>query len=256
MEEINGRLSKIYQLQKKHAVKSNSQLLDLQNDLQAKVDRVSNLDEEVIDKKNQAEKALQELMIKAEALSASRKKAAPKIKSTLEELLREVGMPNATVEIVIKPIQPVSNGIDLVSILFSANKGIAAQELKNSASGGEFSRLMLCIKYLLTSKTALPTIVFDEIDTGISGEIAMKVGKMMQQMAASHQVIAISHLPQIAAKGSAHYFVYKDDSGGKTISKVRRLTEAERIKEIAEMIGGKQPSETAVKNAKELLAVD
>ncbi|HSZ25130.1 MAG TPA: hypothetical protein VK766_05405, partial [Cytophagaceae bacterium] len=133
-------------------------------------------------------------------------------------------------------------------------KGIAPQELKNAASGGEFSRLMLCIKYIIADKTALPTIIFDEIDTGISGEVAIKVGKMIKQMSSNHQVISISHLPQIAAQGKSHYYVYKDNSSEKTISKMKLLTEEERIKEIAQMIGGSKPSETAIQNAKEMLS--
>ena len=150
-------------------------------------------------------------------------------------------------------VPPTSDGIDLISFLFSANKGIRPQELKNVASGGEFSRLMLVIKYILADKRKLPTIVFDEIDTGVSGEIAIKMGNMMRQMAKNHQIIAITHLHQIAAQGSAHYFVYKDHSSDKTVSRIRRLGFEERVGEIAQMIGGSRPSETVVSNAREIL---
>jgi DNA repair protein RecN (Recombination protein N) len=162
-------------------------------------------------------------------------------------------MPNASVMLQIEEIPLGNNGIDNITFLFTANKGVAPQELKNVASGGEFSRLMLLIKYILADKTALPTIVFDEIDTGISGEIAIKVGAMMQQMARKHQIIAITHLPQIAARAQAHYYVYKDNAGARTVSKIKRLSEEERVGEIAQMISGEPPTDTSKNNARELL---
>ncbi len=164
-------------------------------------------------------------------------------------------MPNARIVIQHTTGTPTGTGIDVISILFSANKGAAPQTLSKAASGGEFSRLMLCVKYLLADKTALPTIIFDEIDTGISGEVAVKVGKMMNLMAKKHQLIAISHLPQMAAQGDAHYFVYKEDRTDRTISRIRKLTEEERVREIAQMIAGANPSATAFQSARELLAL-
>jgi len=170
-------------------------------------------------------------------------------------LLADLGMPHARIVVQHGTGAPATSGIDVVSILFTANKGAQPQTLSKAASGGEFSRLMLCIKYMLADKTALPTIVFDEIDTGISGEIAVKVGRMMQQMAQKHQLVAISHLPQMAAAGDVHYFVYKEDRADRTVSRIRELSAEDRIKEIAHMIAGAKPSENAFQSARELLAL-
>ncbi len=255
IEKTQERLSLLYTLQKKHQVQTESALLDIQQELEKKMEFTLNLDEHIAALKKKMEALYKELLSKGKKLSETRQKSAAPIKKDLEALLVEVGMPNAAISVEVKEAEPTINGIDSVSILFSANKGIAPQELKNAASGGEFSRLMLCIKYILADKTALPTIIFDEIDTGVSGEVAIKVGKMMKQMSTNHQVISISHLPQIAAQGKSHYYVYKDNSSEKTISKMKLLTEEERVNEIAQMIGGSKPSETAVQSAREMLAV-
>jgi DNA repair protein RecN (Recombination protein N) len=254
IERTQDRLSILYTLQKKHQVQTVEELLTIQKELERKMEFALNLDDHLLMLQKKMESTLQELLTFGKKLSESRKKSTAPIKKELEGLLKEVGMPNATIAIDIKETEPSINGLDTVAILFSANKGIAPQELKNAASGGEFSRLMLCIKYIIADKTALPTIIFDEIDTGISGEVAIKVGKMIKQMSSNHQVISISHLPQIAAQGKSHYYVYKDNSSEKTISKMKLLTEEERIKEIAQMIGGSKPSETAIQNAKEMLS--
>lgn len=256
LEKIQERLDRIYTLQKKHRVNTVRELLEIRQELEKKVNEVMNLDEDIAECRKALEKNYKQLVAKAEQLSKSRKGVVEKIKTELKSLLKEVGIPDATIIINIEAVQPGKNGMDEIAMLFSANKGVAPQELKNAASGGEFSRLMLCIKYVLASKTSMPTIVFDEIDTGISGEIAIKVGKMMKQMAKSHQVIAISHLPQIAAQGDSHYFVYKDNSSERAVSKIRKLTSEERVKEIAQMIGGEKPSDTAIRSAKELLSIN
>ncbi len=255
IESTQERLSLLYTLQKKHQVQTVEELILIQQALEKKLEYTLNLDETIAALKKKMEATFKELLSVGKKLSEARKKSAEPIKKDLEALLHEVGMPNATISIEIKDAEPTINGIDGVAFLFSANKGIPPQELKNAASGGEFSRLMLCIKYIIADKTALPTIIFDEIDTGVSGEVAIKVGKMMKQMSASHQVISISHLPQIAAQGKSHYYVYKDNSSEKTISKMKLLTEEERVKEIAQMIGGSKPSETAIQSAREMLSV-
>jgi DNA repair protein RecN (Recombination protein N) len=255
IELAQERLSALYTLQKKHQVQTVAELISIRQALEKKMEFTMNLDENITILKKKIDTAYKELLGKGKKLTEARQKAAGPIKKDLEALLKEVGMTNAAISVEIKETELNINGLDIVSILFSANKGIAPQELKNAASGGEFSRLMLCIKYIIADKTALPTIIFDEIDTGISGEVAIKVGKMMKQMSASHQVISISHLPQIAAQGKAHYYVYKDNSSEKTISKMKLLTEEERVKEIAQMIGGSKPSETAIQSAKEMLAI-
>ena len=256
LEKIQERLSKIYFLQKKHQAKTEEELLKVQEELQQKVNKITSLEEEITGAESKLKRIYSELIKEADAISKERTKTAPQIKKDLESLLKEVGMPDATVKIQIEKIEPNAYGTDKVTLLFSANKGIAPQELKNVASGGELSRLMLCIKYILAGKTALPTIIFDEIDTGISGEIAIQVGRMMKQMSNNHQIISISHLPQIAASGNAHYYVYKDTSESRAVSRMKKLSNEERIDEIAQMIGGKNPSESAVKNAKELLTLN
>jgi DNA repair protein RecN (Recombination protein N) len=255
VEATRDRLDLLYKLQQKHHVDSVEGLLALQQELEEKVAQVTNLDDDLKRLLKVKEVAFQEMMEKATKLTSSREAAFSPFATELSRLLKNLGIPNAAIEIERKPIDPEESGVDEISILFSANKGIAPQELKGVASGGEFSRLMFCIKYILAGKTSLPTIIFDEIDTGVSGEIAIKMVNMMKEMAKKHQVIAISHLPQVAAKGDAHYFVYKDNSSEKVVSNIRRLSGEERVREIAKMIGGDNPSSIAYENAKELLSI-
>jgi DNA repair protein RecN (Recombination protein N) len=191
----------------------------------------------------------------AKAISSKRKSHFNKLETELSDLLSGLGMQDAVVKIDNQEKPHDKSGMDYIKILFSANKGVAPQNLKNVASGGEFSRLMFAIKYIMADKIAMPTIIFDEIDTGISGEVAIKMVNMMQRMAENHQVITISHLPQIAAKGDQHYFVYKDNSADKSVSKIKLLDEKERSLEIAKMIGGENPSDSAIQSAKELLEI-
>lgn len=254
VEATRSRVNLINQLQQKHHVGSVNELLQIQTELEEKVAKVQNLDHEIARLKSVRDVAYQEMMIHAKQLSDSRKAVFISFCEEIKQLLVNLGIPDARLEIVRRQIEATDTGIDEINILFSANKGIAPQELRGVASGGEFSRLMFCIKYVLASKTFLPTIIFDEIDTGVSGEIAIKMVNMMKVMAKSHQVITISHLPQVAAKGDAHYFVYKDSSSGKTISRFKKLEYDERIQEIAKMLGGNNPSTIAYENAKELLA--
>ncbi|MDO1448309.1 DNA repair protein RecN [Rhodocytophaga aerolata] len=253
VDQLQDRLSTIYSLQQKHQVKTVEELLSIQAELAAKVSKVLNLDEEIEQARIEAEKSYQEMLQTAQKLSRLRQEAIPGIEQDLKQLLAELGMPNASVKITHQEIKPGADGIDEIHFLFTANKGVKPQELKNVASGGEFSRLMLCVKYILASKTSLPTIIFDEIDTGVSGEIAIKMGKMLKDMAHNHQVIVITHLHQIASRGEAHYFVYKDTSTDRTITRIKRLTQQGRINEIARIIGGEPPSASAIRNAKEFL---
>lgn len=253
--QLQDRLNLIYTLQRKHQVHSNQELLDLQAELEEKVSSVQNLDEALESTRMEMEQALVKVNDIAGQLSASRQAVFRRFEEELHHLLADLAMPNARLVIQHNTTTPMPTGIDVISILFSANKGAAPQTLSKAASGGEFSRLMLCVKYLLADKTALPTIIFDEIDTGISGEVAVKVGRMMQLMAKKHQLVAISHLPQMAAQGNAHYFVYKEDRADRTISRIRKLTEEERVKEIAHMIAGANPSDNAFQSARELLAL-
>lgn len=252
-ETIRERLNLVYQLQTKHQAKDVAALIALRDELGQKVSKVLNLDDALTDAKAQADAARAQLQRSAGALSASREAVLQPIETEIGHLLNDLGMPNASLKIHAETGKPTPTGVDTISFLFSANKGVKPQQLKNVASGGEFSRLMMAIKYILASKRSLPTIVFDEIDAGVSGEIAIKMGNMMRDMAHSHQIIAITHLHQIAGQGTAHYFVYKDHSAAKTVSRIKRLTLDERVNEIAQMIGGKNPSPSALKNAREIL---
>ncbi|HEY3404653.1 MAG TPA: DNA repair protein RecN [Ohtaekwangia sp.] len=251
---VSERLSTLYKLLKKHHADNVGGLLRIQEDLRQKNDITSNLDEAI----SKAEKAFrdtdQQVRATASRLSETRKKAIKPLSSQITKLLQELGIPNATLQIEMQSIDPSPTGMDKVEILFSANKGIPARPLAQVASGGEFSRLMFSIKYVMAEKTAMPTLVLDEIDTGVSGEVAIKLGALMKAMAKKHQLLTITHLPQIAAKGNAHFYVFKDNSAAKTISTIRQLKEEERIEEIAKMIGGAKPSKIALENAQELLA--
>ena len=251
---IQQRLDLLYNLFQKHQVKTDQELMEIQKDLEAKVSKVLNIDEALEKAKTQVEKTERVLQKSAEILSKSRVSVLPVMEKQISDLLKDLGMPNASLKIENENIKPTHTGTNIINLLFSANKGIKPQPIKNVASGGEFSRLMLAIKYILANKRALPTIIFDEIDTGISGEVSIKVGNMMREMSRSHQIIAITHLHQIAAQGSVHYFVYKDNSSAKTVSRIKKLTNEERVMEIAQMIGGQNPSKAIVDNAREILS--
>ncbi len=253
IDETKGRLSEIYRLQQKHQLSTVAELLALQEELAQKVAKVQNLDEALDAARQACQQAEQHMLAQAKKLSAARTKVFKPLTTLVKQLLADLGMPDANLSIAHETAQPGPAGTDQIALLFSANKGIQPQQLKQVASGGEFSRLMFCIKYVLANKVAMPTIIFDEIDTGISGEIAIKMVHMMRDMAQGHQVIVISHLPQIAAKGDAHYFVYKDNTSEKTMSRMRQLSQVERIEAIAKMIGGEQPSSVAYESARELM---
>lgn len=252
-EEVNEKLSLIFQLFQKHQVNTEQELLEIRESLREKVERTQTMDDELEDAKNAMLEAKDKLLENGQELSKSRKKIIPEFKQQVERLLSDLAMPHATIQIDQATIEPTSIGLDKMSILFSANAGVVPDDLKKVASGGEFSRLMFAIKYLLAGKTSLPTIIFDEIDSGISGEVALKMVRMMKEMASKHQVVVITHLPQIAASGDKHYFVFKAQENSRSISKIRQLQDSERELEIAKMIGGDQPSETALQNARELL---
>jgi len=260
-EEINTRLSIIYNLQKKHRVNSNAELLQLQDELSGKIQQAVFGDEAIEKLRKQLDTDKSELEELAGKLSANRKKTIPAIEANVLESLAEMGMENANLKIELSsppghnsPLGGLGdNGFDAVRFLFNANKGHALAEMSKVASGGELSRLMLSIKSLIAQNTALPTIIFDEIDTGVSGEVANKVGQIMERLADNLQVITITHLPQIASKGQSHYFVYKDDEGATTYTRIKQLNKQERVVEIAKMLSGDNPGESALQNARELL---
>lgn len=253
IEVLNERLNLLNTLFSKHHVTTTEELIDKREQLEHAVtntfgdkQKIKELEEQLVELKKQ-------LIVQAEEISARRKAIIPTIESRVNTELKRVGMPQAHIEIAIKPVDLYAFGIDDIEFNFSANKGIEAQPLGKVASGGEFSRLMFVLKYLLTDKTQLPTVIFDEIDTGISGEIAIKMAEMMKEMAKNHQLITITHLPQVAGFGDNHFFVYKDQSGEQAKSDMRELTRDERLQELAQMIGGERPSEGAYQSAKELL---
>lgn len=252
---VQERLSLIYRLMKKHQVTSVHALLELQINLEQKNAITSNVDAALAQAESSMKLAQKHVCDTAAKISAARKKAVKPLTQQVITLLQELGISNAALTVEIGVTEPTSTGIDKIDIMFSANKGIAPRPLAQVASGGEFSRLMFCIKYVMAEKTAMPTLILDEIDTGVSGDIAMKLGDLMKSMAKKHQLITITHLPQVAAKGDTHFFVYKDNTAAKTMSAIKQLEAHDRVEEIAKMIGGSSPSKIALQNARELLAL-
>jgi DNA repair protein RecN (Recombination protein N) len=253
-EEINDRLQLLYNLQKKHSVNSNQELINVLEGLSDKVRQVESADAIINQKKEEIEDVSGKLDQIALKISDARKKVIPKLKKELEILLSDLGMENARFSINIKPSPNYfSNGKDDLDFLFSANIGGNFGELKKVASGGELSRIMLAVKKVLSEHTQLPTIIFDEIDTGVSGEVSNKIAAIMQQMSKNMQVISITHLPQVAAKGDNHYKVFKKEIKKITTTNLKLLSVEERVVEIAEMLSGKEFSETAITHARELL---
>ena len=253
-EEINDRLQLLYNLQKKHYVNNNKELLVVFEELSKKVAKVESADEVIQAKQKEIDAVSEKLDKVADLISKARNKSIPKLNKELQVLLADLGMENARFLIKVNPSKNYfSNGKDELDFLFSANKGGSFGELKKVASGGELSRIMLSVKKVLSANTQLPTIIFDEIDTGVSGEVSNKIAAIMQQMSSNMQVIAITHLPQIAAKGINHYKVYKKEINGVTTTNLKQLSTDERIVEIAEMLSGKNISDSAITHAKELL---
>jgi len=255
LEWVETRLSELFTLQKKYKVTSVTELIQLRDNFAKQLQRIDSFDEELEALKIKLEACLARLMKCAGNLTSSRKKACKPIETYLVDQLTKLGMPNIQFQIMISSETDYSdNGNDEVQFLFSANKNRPVQPVTLIASGGEVSRLMLAIKSLVAHKADLPTIIFDEIDTGVSGEIANRMGEIMQTMSTDMQVITITHLPQIAAKGAHHYRVYKDESGQQTQTHIQRLTTIERLDELAHMLSGKNVTDAALLNARELLA--
>ncbi|MUH35298.1 DNA repair protein RecN [Zobellia amurskyensis] len=254
LEEINTKLQQLYDLQKKHGVQEVSELLQIREELSEKVNVTENLEADI--ERKEKELAVQKVALQqaADVLTAKRKKVVPDLKKQLEDSLKALGMPSATFKIeLFKANDFKVNGADGLTFLFSANKGGDYGELKKVASGGELSRIMLTIKSILAKYENLPTIMFDEIDTGVSGEISGKMGDIMQAMSKSMQVFSITHLPQVASKGDHHFKVYKQEEGAVTKTNMKQLSSEERVVELAEMLGGKELSDSAMAHARQLL---
>jgi len=254
IEMVNDRLNLIYSLQQKHHVNTVNELIDLKNGFDEKINQVASYDEEIQQLKNELKKSRLKLEEKAQELSAIRKKSFSQIESAIVGDLQQLGMAKSRLEVVHEQLpECTANGKDAVSFLFSANADTVPSEISKVASGGEMSRLMLAIKNLLRKSKALPTVIFDEIDSGVSGEIALKMGNIIKSFSATTQIINITHLPQIAAKGDAHLVVYKFEENAKTFTSIKHLNQSERIVELAKMVGGDSYSDATLKTAQELL---
>ncbi|WP_298286928.1 DNA repair protein RecN [uncultured Lutibacter sp.] len=254
LEKLNDRLQLIYNLQKKHAVNSISELISIKENLSIKVEAVENSATLINEKEKEIKVVAEKIDKLAFSIYNERKNAIPILIQKLETVLTNLGMENTRFKFEIThSTSYFTNGKDELSLLISANKGANFGTLKKTASGGEMSRIMLAVKAILSKYSNLPTIIFDEIDTGVSGDVSQKIADIMQQMSANMQVITITHLPQIAAKGKQHYKVYKQDLDNNIVTKLMQLNEHERVNEIAEMLSGKNFSETAVEHAKQLL---
>jgi DNA repair protein RecN (Recombination protein N) len=255
LEQVNQKLQLIYNLQKKHNVTTVEELITIQNELESNVVLAEGLDEAIEKQHQNVARAKKEADATALLLNKTRQKAIPVLTEKITAILAQVGMPNARFKFEVNAGDTYyNNGKDAITLLFSANKGTDFGLLKKVASGGEMSRIMLAIKSVLANYSKLPSIIFDEIDTGVSGEVAIKMGDIMKGMSSEMQVFAITHLPQIAAKGDQHYKVYKSTSGNTTVSELKLLTHDERVREIAEMLSGKDVSDSALTHAKALLS--
>ncbi|KAF0243057.1 MAG: DNA repair protein RecN [Sediminibacterium sp.] len=253
IEWINQRMSDGYKLVKKHGVQNSHDLIQIKNQLEQKLQNVLQLDDEIIAKEKQAANLIESLEKTAEIITAGRKKIIAPFEKDVNTLLKQVGMPNAKIQTRLLPTSLQEYGKEQIDLLFDANNSNRFEPIRKVASGGELSRLMLCIKSLVAESIDLPTLIFDEIDTGISGEAAKQVGLIMQKMAAQRQIICITHQPQIAGKANAHFYVYKEKKGEMVKTTIRLLDNDERIKAIASMLSGEKPTTAAMENAREMM---
>lgn len=254
LDWVNERLNTIYTLEQKHRVSTVEELIELQDKYQLQLKEIDSFDDQIVLLNSQLEVSHKELLQQASVLSEQRKVASKAMADQLVGMIVQLGMPNTRFRIdFISRAEPEHDGMDDIRFMFSANKSGDLQPVAQTASGGEISRLMLCIKAMIAGFTALPAIIFDEVDTGVSGDIADKMGDIMHDLGTKMQVFAITHLPQIAAKGKEHLFVYKEDTTDHTITRIRKLTSEERIREVARMLSGASLTNASLANAKELL---
>jgi DNA repair protein RecN (Recombination protein N) len=254
LEWVNNRMHTIYSLQQKHRVSSIDELIARRDAFEAQLKAIDSFDEDLDALTDRCDKSCQSLIEQAAAITALRKKTSATIEQQILGRMELLGMPNARFRLSFTPkSHPSADGMDEVSFLFSANRNEALKTVAQTASGGEISRLMLCVKAMIAGYAALPSIIFDEIDIGVSGETADKMADIMHDLGRKMQVITITHLPQIAAKGKAHYFVYKEDTPERTYTRIRRLNDGERVEDIARMLSGARMTQAAVDNAKALL---
>lgn len=254
---VEERLNLIYTLQQKHHLNSVAELIVLQEKYTAQLQEIDSYDNQIEALQLQVDATFKELMQQASVLSEQRKIASLGLARQLVEMIAPLGMPNTRFSVDFKTkSSPDADGIDEICFLFSANKSGDLQPVANTASGGEISRLMLCLKAMIAGATALPAIIFDEVDTGVSGDIANKMGDIMHELGTKMQVMAITHLPQIASKGNAHYYVFKKEENDRTITQIKQMDTEERVIEIARMLSGAALTEASMANARDLLGVD
>jgi DNA repair protein RecN (Recombination protein N) len=253
INEINERLSAGYKMLKKHGVQTTNELIAIRNDLSQKLQAVLNIDETISTKEQEVKLLLQKAEDIAKTISTRRKKEISGLEQKVNALLTQVGMPNARLKVQVESAHLNFYGTDEIEFLFDANKSNRFEPIRKVASGGELSRLMLCIKSLVAQSIDLPTLIFDEIDTGISGEAAKQVGFIMKDLSTNRQLITITHQPQIAGKADAHFFVYKEIKGDAIKTNIRLLSREERITAIAQMLSGEKPTAAALENAREMV---
>lgn len=254
LQKLNDRLNILYQLEQKHHVRSVEELIEIRNGIEHKINGIISLTEEIEEVNKAIGRTSEALRIAADELTQKRKDVLPGIENEVLSIITQLGMKDAGFKISMSPLDASGkNGKDKVTFLFSANKGVPLNDLSKVASGGELSRLMLSVKSIISSSSLLPTIIFDEIDSGVSGEISAKMGKVMQKLATYSQIIAISHVPQIAAKAKNHYVVFKEVIKGETYSNIKKLTHLEHISEIAKMISNEKITESSLSAAKQLI---
>lgn len=252
--ELQDRIDMINGLESKHNLQDESSLLELQTSIEDKLSGIEDIDKRIEDLKASIETRAEALKVIAKKLTAARIKASPKVEKHVNKLLHDLSMPHANLSIEVQSSDTFTNtGSDKLTFLFASNKGSKPQSLKDVASGGELSRLNLSIKSLIADKMKLPSLVFDEIDTGISGAVALKMGLVLSDLSKNHQIISITHSPQVASRADEHLFVYKELSGKNTVTKVRSLPDKDRVNELAKMLSGDPPSKAAISNAKELI---
>jgi DNA repair protein RecN (Recombination protein N) len=254
IEQLSDRMAVGYKLLKKHGVKTTAELLSIKQSLEDKLQAVMNIDDAILSKEKVVQQLLQEAQDIAKTISANRVKQVAPLQDKVNKLLAQVGMPNARLKVDIQHTDHLQvHGQDTIEFLFDANKSNRFEPVRKVASGGELSRLMLCIKSLVAKSLDLGTLIFDEIDTGISGEAAKQVGVIMKELAKKRQVISITHQPQIAGKADAHFFVYKQIKGDAVKTNIRKLSQEERITAIAKMLSGEKPTAAALENAREMV---
>ena len=253
LDEVEERLNLLYDLLRRQKVESVEELIAVRDDMKKRLNSIDIGDETLLELELAAKRAKKEALEIAAEISKERHVEAERFAKVLKERAVPLGMKNLQVEITVRDTELSSTGIDHVEFLFAFNKNQPLLPVGNTASGGEISRLMLCIKSIVADKMQLPSIIFDEVDTGVSGDVADKMGELMRQIAGNIQVIAITHLPQVASKGQTHYKVFKEDTENSTVTRIKQLDSDERVRELAMMLSGSSVNEAAIANARELL---